>query len=413
MRVAPGPPARIDALDGLRGLAVLLVLLGHSQVPFLGGGGATAGAAGVTVFFVLSGFLITGLLLAERDRRGTVSLRAFWARRALRLLPALVVFLAGTGVLVVATGNVTWGADLRNSLPVLLYVADFASLHHPIAYLDHTWSLAVEEQFYLVWPLVLLLGARLVRARALWLPLLALTAAGLWWRLRMGAAPGAAWETSRRFDTNLWPLALGGLLAVVCRLRTRPAVVVAGRVTLPVAAVGLVGLPELVRLAGYPTWVDTVHGQGLSAATAALLVLAAVDRSRARDRARPDWMSAPVLRWFGRRSYAIYLWHYPVLWADPFGVIDRLGRPWGLLVLCAVALVPAEASWWLVERPAMSLKARFARVPDGALLPGRRQPTRPVPARSMWVPGDPPLPTLQPRRRGRLVTGGPGAGQYR
>lgn len=400
MRGGPEGPRRIVALDGLRGLAVLLVLLGHSQVPGFGGGEATAGAVGVTVFFVLSGFLITGLLLAERDRRGTVSLRAFWARRALRLLPALVVFLAATGFIVVASGTVTWGHHLRNSLPVLFYVADFASLHHPIAYLDHTWSLAVEEQFYLFWPLVLLVTARFVRARALWLPLLALTAAGLWWRLHVGSAPGGAWEASRRFDTNLWPLALGGLLAVLCRARTRPFPLVPRWATLLIAALGLVVLPAVARAADRPGWVDTVHGQTLSALTAAVLVLAAVGRSRATRTGR-DWMTAPALRWLGRRSYAIYLWHYPLLWADPFGVINRLGRPWGALVLCAVALVPAELSWWLVERPALSLKARFARVPDGALLTDRRRqpPRRPAaaPGRQVWVPGDPPLPTLQPR----------------
>jgi peptidoglycan/LPS O-acetylase OafA/YrhL len=152
-------------LDGLRGIAILVVLAAHTGVPGFADGG---GGAGVTLFFVLSGFLITSLLLAEKSRYGRVDLRAFYVRRALRLFPALAAALIVVALLAV-TGlmpqDARVGVDYRIVLAgVVCYVANWVWVAgQPIGMLSHTWSLAVEEQFYILWPALLLLGLRLGR----------------------------------------------------------------------------------------------------------------------------------------------------------------------------------------------------------------------------------------------------------
>src|SRR5260370_13714265 len=156
---APGgsPTARVRALDGLRGAAVVAVLLFHA-------GHLVGGYLGVDLFFVLSGFLITGLLLAEWEHTGEMRLRAFWARRARRLLPALVAMLCGVvAYAAFAAHAIQLGAIRSDSLATLGYVANWHSIIGGHSYwdvfsapspLNHTWSLAIEEQFYLLWPLI-------------------------------------------------------------------------------------------------------------------------------------------------------------------------------------------------------------------------------------------------------------------
>ena len=143
---------RRPVLDGLRALAILGVIVAHADVPFM----LSAGGIGVTLFFVLSGFLITRLLVEERERIGRIDLRAFYARRLRRLVPPLVAFLAVVTALLVARGEPLWGV-----LSTLTFTTDVASLLRvPVHLVGHTWSLSLEEQFYVVWPVVLIAVGR-------------------------------------------------------------------------------------------------------------------------------------------------------------------------------------------------------------------------------------------------------------
>src|SRR5579862_1099054 len=157
----------VPALDGLRAIAVLAVLGYHTWE-----GAFRGGWVGVDIFFVLSGYLITSILLAERDRRGTISFRQFYLRRALRLLPALVLCLAVAIALAASQGPTLRDATTKEAAAATLYAANWWQVlrpHAPIGLLAHTWSLSVEEQFYLCWPLALsgLLALRGYRA-VLW-----------------------------------------------------------------------------------------------------------------------------------------------------------------------------------------------------------------------------------------------------
>jgi peptidoglycan/LPS O-acetylase OafA/YrhL len=291
----------VPALDAVRGVAILLVVADHAGMP----GMRRAGTAGVSVFFVLSGYLITGVLL---KRPGW---RTFYARRAARLLPALLFMLAlfGTACLVMGSTVV-----IDHAPPVLLYVGNWWQIvtGQSLGCLSHTWSLAVEEQFYLVWPLVLWLTPRR------WLPsvLFAVVAVSLVLRFTVGGEHAYAGT-----DTNAYALAAGALLAVM-RVRAPRWSTLTG---FAVIAAGVV-VPS-------DAWAATCGAAG------AVLLVAA------RDLPAPPW-----LRHCGDVSYGWYLWQYPIV-----GLLTSPGHPdirAGLLG-AAIGLGLAEVSLRLVERPVL------------------------------------------------------------
>jgi peptidoglycan/LPS O-acetylase OafA/YrhL len=317
-------------LDGLRGIAILLVLSAHLDNPKanpLTG----AGIVGVTVFFTLSGFLITALLLGEHDRAGRVSMAGFYRRRAFRLLPALFAVL-----LAVAVVQTTWkslGVEESELASVLFYWSNWYQIAHPgLDGLSHTWSLAVEEQFYLLWPPLLLLGARWGRRGVSWIALIGLAVS-----VASVLIPGGPPVTRGSLEQACCLLS-GCLLAVWMSARpngpTRPAVAVGALV----AVVPFVLLHDVVPDAAYVLAVPVVT----------VVVLGAVSQGGG-----ASWLSGRTLGWFGRRSYGIYLWHYPVLAT----VALNPGLPWwgASAVLLAIALACAEMSWRLIEAPAQRL----------------------------------------------------------
>ena len=257
-------------LDGIRGIAILLVLAGHYRLapPF-------AGIAGVTVFFVLSGYLITSLVLAEQRRTGKVDLRAFYARRLRRLVPALLAAIAVTGVVVALAGQFQYYP--YQAAIAATYLANFApGGGASLGPLGHTWTLAIEEQFYIVWPGLFLL-LRTDRSRLVVLGLgIAWAAVG---RLVLGDQLG-------RTDFRMDGLLLG------CAIAIRP-------IALPRWA-GLVG--GAIIAATVVATNDLVVGMPLVAAGTALLVLSRVPLT---------W--APLVR-IGAISYGIYLYHAIFLW---------------------------------------------------------------------------------------------------
>lgn len=275
---------------------MLAVLLFHADLPLLSGG-----VAGVTLFFVLSGYLIASLLLREREETGAIDLSRFFARRAWRLLPALVTVMVALVVLGISAGDASGLAE--DSLLTLAYLANWArATGDPMGWWNHAWSLAVEEQFYLVAPLMLLVVTRGRRAgsRAVVTTLALGVVAATVWRIALiesGASPARIYfGTDTRMDTLL----LGCLLAAV---RMRHPGWIPGRV------VGAVAVPTFVVVAALPL-VDLL-GPGTGYALIAVASVGVVVGALGEDQRWTGLSSRPLV-WLGERSYSLYLVHVPV-----------------------------------------------------------------------------------------------------
>jgi peptidoglycan/LPS O-acetylase OafA/YrhL len=376
---------RAPGLDGVRALAVLAVMAFHENLSAVPGG-----FLGVDVFFVLSGYLITDLLAAQFGRDGRLDLRGFWTRRARRLLPALAVVL----VAVTAAVAVLEPDQLSGLRPALLGAVSYTSnwwqaLHHqsyfdtfgPLPPLEHLWSLAVEEQFYLIWPLALaVVLARLRHAR--------LRAAVAW----AGAAASALLMLSIYVpasnpsgvyygtDTHASALLVGAALALswpLSRLAAAPR-----RLARRLDMVGLAGLAVLAWAMSHYLGADPAlypAGLALAALAAGGVVIAAASPGLV-----GEMLAWPPLRWLGVRSYGIYLWHWPVIAISATlsgQASDTIGVR-GLQSALPIAL--AAGSWRWIEEPiaASGLRATLAARRDmlaRTLQAARRSPVRALP----------------------------------
>ena len=365
----------IPALDGLRGIAILLVLFHHFTIyrPETGIDRWIAAVplfswAGVDLFFVLSGFLITGILLDSRDSDRYFT--SFYMRRSLRIFPLyyLVIFLALVILpLLPALHTVLAGpyAD-PPAWPYWVYLTNFSVADRGLVHgwIDVAWSLAIEEQFYIVWAVVVFLCSPrwigwLCAAIVLAEPVARTLAVGQ--QVKPEAVYFLTWF---RLDG----LAAGALLAWAWRRGSMPAL---SRWTLPVAAIGVLGLVAIVYEAGHGWWWSPRMQQvgfSLIVMTAAAMLVAAVVKPA--DSAWPRMLSAGWLRAFGKYSYCLYLIHLPVMRAvrayafDPFSNDALTIVPWigqGLFYVAATAPAFALAwiSWRVFEAPILSLKARF------------------------------------------------------
>jgi len=357
---------RWPALDGLRAVAIVCVVAYHL-------GHLAGGWLGVDVFFVLSGYLITTLLLTERAERGTVNLRKFWARRARRLLPAVLLLLSVIGIYSWAGGPGIVGAQLRSpGLATLFYVANWQQIAASNSYftaftapnpLVHMWSLAIEEQYYLFWPLMVAgVSALAVRSRhrraagaptgapraLLVLSIVLLVASATW----MGVC--AHLESVNRAylgtDTRAWELLLGGIGAMVARpgVSSSP-----NRLWSWASIVGAAGLVAVIVLAGTgnvtaqpPTWVW--NGGLVAGAGCTLVVLIGSIRAPRGPLARV--LSIRPVRWFGWVSYSLYLWHVPVIDFLTPATTGLSGISLLAARLAAMAVTTC-ASYYLVEQP--------------------------------------------------------------
>ena len=320
-------------LDGLRGIAILIVLAAHTGVPGFADGG---GGAGVTLFFVLSGYLITSLLLAEKAKTGRVDLRAFYIRRALRLFPALaatlvvVTFLAVAGLMPQAAKE---GVDYRVVvLGVICYVVNWVAVAgQSIGMLGHAWSLAVEEQFYIVWPTLLLLGLRLGRT-PLVLILLLLAFLDTPYRLLLDLN-GGFMHVFVGTDSRGDALLLGCVLALL-ETRWHP-------------VVGWAGVLGVLAVAALWPGDPGLGAQLMFIPAAAIVSTLAVAGC-------PVILAWRPLAFIGKISYGLYLWHGLVIW---------WALPWPVAVPLCIAI--ACISYFVLERRFLRLKDRFGRARPG------------------------------------------------
>jgi peptidoglycan/LPS O-acetylase OafA/YrhL len=346
--VASPPPPHREDVQGLRALAVLLVVADHA-----GAGALAGGFVGVDVFFVLSGFLITSLLVREVAARGRVSLAGFYARRARRILPAatvvVLVVLAWCArtlapVRVADVGeDARWSAFFAANVHLAGAGEDYFDDDRALSPFQHYWSLAVEEQFYLVWPLLLglvvLAGGRLSR-HVVSLLVLACAASLAWW-VHLGATdPQQAYYSSA---ARAWELGLGALLAVLAPALVR----LAGPVRTLLGAAGLVAVLAAAVSVGATTGPGTAWRVPLAVLGTVALVAAGTGGSAL---GTGRLLAARPLTWLGDRSYSLYLWHWPVLvLGAPY--VAGLRGPAGTAALLGVAAALTLASYHLVEQP--------------------------------------------------------------
>ena len=366
----------------------MLAVMGfHEGVSELSGG-----FLGVDVFFVLSGFLITDLLVSQYDRLGRLNLKDFWSRRARRLLPALALML-----IVVSAAATVIEPDQDSSLRLSLlaavtYTSNWYQILHHVSYfaslglftapppLDHLWSLAIEEQFYLIWPLILwLLILRLNGRRARITATLILAAMSAL-AMALEYSPGDPSLVYYGTDTHASALLIGAALALALPLATV--------MSLPTArvrqldAAGVVGLVLLAWAAGHFSGEDpAVYPIGLilAAVGAAGLVVAAASTG-----VIAAMTSLPPLRWLGIRSYGIYLWHWPVIALAGAIVGAGANSAWMWFIEAAVSIGLACLSWQFVETPILrdgflATCARWRALVDEGLRPvGARRKVVPV-----------------------------------
>ncbi|PFA48448.1 acetyltransferase [Bacillus anthracis] len=341
-------------LDSLRGLAILGVILYHINFNWMPGG-----FLGVTVFFVLSGYLITDILAMEWKRNKRIDLKKFWLSRARRLLPGMLVMLVITLAWITIFHSSLLGKMRGDSIAALFYVSNWWYIYHKLSYFDnfnqisplnHFWSLAVEEQFYVVWPFIISLGLYYIKKQSRMILLICLGAFASALAMAILYEPGV--DPSRIYygtDTRAFSLLIGAVLALVWpsnRLANK--IIPKARFILDV--VGGIALIIILVMFWKTNQYDPFLYKGgmvlLSIATALLVANLAHPASRIAQflRFRP-------LRWVGVRSYGIYLWHYPILTlttpkvnAGDFSLI-RATLQFLLIILIA------QISWKFIEKP--------------------------------------------------------------
>jgi peptidoglycan/LPS O-acetylase OafA/YrhL len=344
----------VPGLDGVRALAVAAVVGYHLGAPWLPGG-----LLGVGVFFTLSGYLITTILITTWDRSGNLDLSQFWLRRARRLLPALIMVLIVVLIATPVLDNDVLPARGIEALAAVFYVSNWVTIASDISYfqrfsgpgpLDHLWSLAIEEQFYLLWPLLLLLLFKTLRGRLDRMAQVTLGLAAVSFLLMLLlAAPG--FDNSHAYqgtDARAGGLLIGAALAMVWPPTQHASKVSANRrliVDLSGAAALVIIISMFAFTNEYSMWLYRGGILLLSLATA-VLVGAAV---------HPASVVGPILgvlplRWIGERSYGIYLWHLPVVAFMPQAVLAT--RPLVRAgVQLALIIFLAGLSWALLENP--------------------------------------------------------------
>ena len=350
--------SRIVGIDGLRALAVLGVMAFHADYLF-----ARGGFFGVDLFFVISGFLITRLLLAELERSGSISFRDFYLRRARRILPAMLLVIAGSALAAVVLAPDALPLLRKDALASVLFVTNWHFILQQLSYfeyigrqplLQHLWSLAIEEQFYLVWPLVVLALASRGGRRVLGWVAVSLAAASVVWMGVLAQRLGfpETMDVSRVYfgtDTHAVGLLVGAALAAAAPRLAAVGAAAGASAAWGGALLGFAGLAGTLFLFSQASenhpWLYP-WGFVASAFCSVALIVACL---------MPGWtgrlLDLQPLKWIGERSYGIYLWHWPVFMLTRPGVDVALDQGQATLLRVALTFLLAAISYRFVEAP--------------------------------------------------------------
>lgn len=362
------PSRYMPGLDGLRAIAVIAVIAYHLDFDW-----ASGGLLGVGVFFVLSGYLITDQIASELHREGRLNLKRFWLRRARRLLPAMLLVMAAVSFYLLLFDRDRLPSLAGDVWSAVTYTSNWYLIFHHVSYFEsfgppspfgHLWSLAVEEQFYLLWPLLLPAAAMLLGRRGK--TALAVTAAAAVSAVLMAVlyVPGA--DPSRIYygtDTRAFGLLIGAALALVWP-SGRLSAGLSGRYRVGLDAAGFAALAGILLMMRYTSEYDSFLYLGglvaLSLLTAALVAALAHPDSRL-----GVWLGCGPMRWIGKRSYGIYLWHYPVIALSEKQLNTDGPEPLRIALQLAVSVALAALSYRYVENPIR--RHGLAAVKDGLL----------------------------------------------
>lgn len=346
----------ITGLDGIRAIAVIMVLAYHLKLALF-----KSGFLGVTVFFVLSGYLITGILISEVEEEGTIDLKNFWLRRIRRLVPA-VMSMAVVIIFVSAVVNrIIFTKGCKDFLASVLGFNNWWQIFNKVSYFEaagvpspftHCWSLAIETQFYLIYPLILLEIYKLVKIRGEGRAKRALLFAGVTLLLALISVIlmivlfDPQQDASRVYygtDTRAFSLLFGALLAILWEYRMVPRRLSAS-VNMVLGSVSFAVLLVMTIAINGSSNFWYRGGQFLGTILTVLMVYAVSGRKTWLSR----FLSNPVLKWIGDRSYSIYLWHYPIILLISKGIKASW---WITLIEIVLSVVLAELSYRFIETP--------------------------------------------------------------
>ncbi|MFP7300387.1 acyltransferase family protein [Neobacillus niacini] len=344
----------MPGIDGLRAVAVLGVILYHLNIPWFQGG-----FSGVTVFFVLSGYLITDILIDEWQKNNKIDFLRFMIRRFRRLAPAVLVMIFLVSLWVIVTNHPSFEKLRSDFLPSILYITNWWYIIREVSYFDsfghaspftHLWSLAIEEQFYLLWPLLMILGFTFIKRKRVQVLAILIGVVISAWLMAILYLPGD--DPSRVYygsDTRAFSLLLGAALAFVWPSQ-RLSKTVPRHAGLVLEIIGITSFLLIVILFMVTSQFDSFHYQGgmLFLSIVTILVVAALAHPASQ---LAKWLSVKPLLWIGVRSYGIYLWHYPIIiLTSPIVNTDGLIL-WRITLQLFFTLVISELSYRYVEVP--------------------------------------------------------------
>jgi peptidoglycan/LPS O-acetylase OafA/YrhL len=344
------------SLDGLRGVAILLVLITHGGILSESG----YGFVGVNTFFVLSGFLITCLLILEYEKSNDISLRLFYIRRGLRLLPALItMLLVFVTVAFLSDPRKKAFQEMYEALRALFYFTNWAQIFSigQTNSLAHTWSLSIEEQFYFIWPVLLLFLLRKNSRNSLlcWVLLGAFLSVTTRVLLSLGTITAVS-NISRLvvgWDTRADSLFLGCFVGILVSSKLLPNWKWFAKALKISAMISCVGLLVIGIFHADAPWMICI-GWFLASMFAAILV---AHFGFASNGLLHRFFENPILVYIGQISYGLYIWHFPILI-----FMQQHQLPWQHLMYLLPVSIVVLASYYLIERPCLRLKTRFARV---------------------------------------------------